>query len=87
MNQSRERWRPAAGVYLILGVYPHWPKKPIPQTIPEPTVLWEGTERPVPNAKCLGVLLWGTRGSCHLEGLSGLGAGEKGEGAGTGRML
>lgn len=37
----REGWRPAAGVYPMLGVCPHWPKWPIPQNVPEPTVLWE----------------------------------------------
>lgn len=39
-------------------VCPHWPKKPIPQDVPEPTVLWK-EQRLAVNAKRLGVLLWG----------------------------
>lgn len=54
----REGWRPAAGVYLMLGVCPHWPKWPIPQNVPEPTVLWEEQrclfQMPSPWVSCFG---------------------------------
>lgn len=55
----REGWRPTPGVYMMLGVCPRWPEWPIPQNVPEHLCAVAGTEMPVANAKCLGVLLWG----------------------------
>lgn len=69
MNQSREGWRPGRWCLSDSWGLPSPAKIAHSSERSRTHCTVEGVGRPVQNAKSLGVLLWGTRGSCRLEGL------------------